>query len=92
MGRTGKVAVRRFTFSLLAGCFVLALCFALPGIAGEPLAADLRFEKLVVEKKKSLLTAYAKGKAVRVYRVALGDPVGPKRVQGDKKAPKACIT
>ncbi|CAK7029787.1 MAG: hypothetical protein DELT_02733 [Desulfovibrio sp.] len=55
----------------------------------DPLAPEVRFDTLVIEKQKRLLTAYVQGKPVRVYRVALGgSPVGPKRVQGDEKTPE----
>ncbi len=56
-------------------------CAALPD--------GLRFERLVIEKKERLLTAWANGEPVRTYRVSLGgNPVGPKRIQGDQKTPE----
>ena len=54
-----------------------------------PLPADVRFDKLVIEKSARRLTAWSKGECLREYRVALGfEPVGPKRVQGDGKTPE----
>ena len=54
-----------------------------------PLSAALAFDKLVLEKSRRQLTAYAGGKAVRVYLVALGEnPVGHKEYEGDKKTPE----
>lgn len=54
-----------------------------------PLAADIVFDRLVLEKEKHRLTAYANGNAVRVYLVALGEnPLGPKEIEGDKKTPE----
>jgi hypothetical protein len=53
------------------------------------LPPDLAFDKLLLEKNKRRLTAFAGGKAVRVYFVALGqNPSGPKEVQGDKRTPE----
>jgi hypothetical protein len=96
MERAAKLA------GFLAACcllslFWLAVPVARPGMTGQsaadgPLSPDARFEKIVIEKKKRLLTAYMHGKAVRSYCIALGDPQGPKRAQGDKKRPKARIT
>jgi murein L,D-transpeptidase YafK len=55
----------------------------------EPLPASLRFDKLLLEKSGRRLTAFAQGKAVRVYFVALGEnPVGHKRYEGDKRTPE----
>ena len=54
-----------------------------------PLAASVRFDKLVVNKAERRLYAYAAGKVVRVYGVALGfAPVGAKEVEGDGKTPE----
>ena len=53
----------------------------------------LMFDQLLLEKGKRRLTAYAKGKAVRVYLVALGEnPVGHKQVEGDKRTPEGKYT
>lgn len=60
---------------------------------GGPLADGLVFDRLLVEKGKRRLTAFALGKAVRVYLVALGaNPVGPKEMQGDKRTPEGRYT
>lgn len=57
------------------------------------LSASLQFDKLLVEKSKHRLTAFAKGKPVRVYLVALGqNPVGRKQIQGDKRTPEGLYT
>jgi len=54
-----------------------------------PFPDSLSFDKLVLEKGKRRLTAYAKGKPVRVYLVALGEnPVGHKEFEGDKRTPE----
>ncbi len=54
---------------------------------------ELSFTSLVLEKSKRRLTAYVKGKPVRVYLVALGEqPVGRKEFQGDNKTPEGKYT
>lgn len=53
------------------------------------LPESLTFDRLFLEKGKRRLTAYNKGKPVRVYLVALGaNPVGHKEVEGDKRTPE----
>ena len=53
------------------------------------LPEGLTFDKLLLEKAKHRLVAYAKGKPVRVYLVALGEnPVGHKEFEGDKRTPE----
>ncbi len=50
---------------------------------------SLKFERLRLEKSARRLTAYAGGKAVRVYLVSLGtNPVGHKEFHGDRKTPE----
>lgn len=54
-----------------------------------PLPASLSFDKLVLEKGRRRLTAYAKGGPVRVYLVALGEnAVGHKGYEGDRRTPE----
>ncbi|MDR1946884.1 MAG: L,D-transpeptidase family protein [Desulfovibrio sp.] len=54
-----------------------------------PLPASLHFDKLLLEKGRRRLTAFAQGKAVRVYLVALGEnPAGQKEQEGDKRTPE----
>lgn len=53
------------------------------------LSPSLVFDSLLLEKSRRRLTAFSRGKPVRVYLVALGEvPVGPKEYQGDKKTPE----
>ena len=53
------------------------------------LAKGLMFDRLLLEKKQHRLTAFSKGKAVRVYLVALGsNPTGPKEFEGDRRTPE----
>lgn len=57
------------------------------------LPAGTRIDQLVVEKKKRQMHAYAQGKLVKTYSVALGrQPTGHKQVQGDKKTPEGIYT
>lgn len=68
---------------------VFSVAFAASVSEAKPFALGTYIDKLVVEKKERRMTAYVQGKPVQVYRVALGPvPVGPKRVQGDKKTPE----
>jgi Uncharacterized protein conserved in bacteria len=54
-----------------------------------PLPRGLLFDRLLLEKKQHRLTAYHKGKAVRVYLVALGaNPEGAKEHDGDNRTPE----
>lgn len=58
-----------------------------------PLPDSLVFDALQLEKSKRLLTAYAKGKPVRVYLVALGfTPKGHKQFEGDGRTPEGTYT
>lgn len=57
---------------------------------------DLRKEpvdKVLIEKKKRLLTLISDGVAVKSYNIALGgNPLGPKERRGDKKTPEGIYT
>src|SRR5271156_1564543 len=49
----------------------------------------VRVDRLVVYKHDRKLVLIAQGKEIKSYRVALGgEPVGPKRWQGDHKTPE----
>ena len=57
----------------------------------EPLAAGRRADRVMIEKRQRRLTLYAGAQVLRSYPVSLGRvPVGPKRVEGDKKTPEGC--
>jgi tetratricopeptide (TPR) repeat protein len=50
-------------------------------------------DKVLIEKKKRRLTLVSKGKAIKIYKIALGgNPVGPKERQGDNKTPEGTYT
>lgn len=54
-----------------------------------PLPDNLIFDRLLLEKGKRRLTAYANGAPARIYTVALGtNPIGHKEFQGDRKTPE----
>jgi murein L,D-transpeptidase YafK len=66
--------------------------FALGGdLAAAPALkpADERVTRILVEKAARTLTLFRDDTVVATYRVALGgDPVGPKRQQGDSRTPE----
>ncbi|WP_005033586.1 L,D-transpeptidase family protein [Holophaga foetida] len=78
----------------------LAIILMLPTLAVQFCGAasprsphGTRADLIVVEKAKRLMTAYAKGKPIRSYRVALGaSPIGPKEREGDKRTPEGAYT
>ena len=57
---------------------------------------ELRMEpvdKVLIEKKKRLLTLISGGQAIKTYKIALGgNPVGPKERRGDNKTPEGNYT
>ena len=60
-----------------------------PALASAVLPADIRFDKLVVEKSERWLVAYAGGQPVKVYFVALSKiPEGHKQYEGDRRVPE----
>jgi murein L,D-transpeptidase YafK len=77
----------RFLVALL---IVLAAAAPAPAAVRAPAAkADL----IVVEKAKRVLTLYAKKKAIKTYRIALGgNPVGHKEQEGDSRTPEGRYT
>lgn len=77
-----------FAVALAAGAKTLGNSLFKPDLTAE-LPADLQFDRLVVDKQARLLTAYAEGRAVREYRIALGwAPEGHKRMEGDGRTPE----
>jgi tetratricopeptide (TPR) repeat protein len=50
-------------------------------------------DKVLIEKKKRLLTLISGGQAIKTYKIALGgNPVGPKERRGDNKTPEGNYT
>jgi murein L,D-transpeptidase YafK len=79
--------------------FIIAIFFAILGVAGACLAAEQRLpqdakaDRVVVTKKERTLTLMSQGKTLKTYKVALGgEPVGPKIRQGDHKTPEGNYT
>jgi murein L,D-transpeptidase YafK len=70
----------------LISILLLTLLAALPAAADPPLATP---DLVVVEKANRVLTLYAKRKAIKTYRIALGgNPVGHKEQEGDSRTPE----
>ncbi len=91
--RLGTLCLALFTFCVLVATALVAgksMGKMMSEAASlKELAADLQFDRLVVDKAEHRLTAYAGDEAVRVYCIALGpNPVGHKERQGDGKTPE----
>ncbi len=68
---------------------LLVLLGVMAGTTDDTLPADARADRVIVMKKERTLTLMQGSKALKVYRIALGgDPVGPKRMEGDHKTPE----
>jgi murein L,D-transpeptidase YafK len=64
------------------------MSIALPAAAAR-LARGVTADRLVIDKSERTLTLFWHGVPIKVYRVALGgDPVAPKRRQGDERTPE----
>ncbi len=58
-----------------------------------PLPEGQEIEKLVVLKSERKMQAFAGGKLVKTYKIALGrNPVGDKQFEGDRKTPEGLYT
>jgi len=67
---------------------LLALLAANP-VSAAPLPRGVTADRLVIDKSERTLTLFWHGVPIKVYRVALGgDPVAPKRRQGDERTPE----
>lgn len=74
-----KIAKRLFLLLVL-----IAVIF--PSISRS--AHDTKRTRIVISKANRVLTLYQDGRAVKQYRVCIGNPDGPKTVTGDKKTPE----
>lgn len=73
---------------LAAASLAPALLVALQA-AAAPLARGIDADQIVIDKSERTLTVFWHGVPLKVYRVALGgDPVEPKRKQGDQRTPQ----
>jgi murein L,D-transpeptidase YafK len=84
---TVQSSFRFVVVSLFAFLFALGCSSAKEQVT--PLDTEQRADKIVVSKSDHTMTLMSKGKALRVYKVALGrGPNGPKEHQGDHKTPE----
>lgn len=59
------------------------------GTADEKLPADARADRVIVMKKERTLRLMHGDKVLKAYKIALGgEPIGPKRMEGDHKTPE----
>ncbi len=67
----------------------VAAALSAASAAAAPLARGVTADRLVIDKSERTLTLFWHGVPIKVYRVALGgDPVAPKRRQGDERTPE----
>jgi murein L,D-transpeptidase YafK len=66
-------------------CILLVYYF----LPEERLPAQTKIDKLVVMKREGTMHAYANGKLVKVYTIAIGkNAIGDKEYEGDKRTPE----
>jgi murein L,D-transpeptidase YafK len=68
----------------------VSLLLYIPGlISGDPLSPDAKADRVLVLKKERQLLLLSGGRTLKTYAISLGgDPVGPKRREGDHKTPE----
>ena len=72
----------------------LILVVALVGLVSasfgqnSPHPAPARADRIVIDKSAHMMTLMNHGRVIGTYKVALGDPKGPKVQRGDKKTPE----
>ena len=75
-----------FSLSILSISVGLAIYYFFPE---QKLPPGTEIDKLVVYKSKRKLLAYADGKLIKTYTIALGrQPIGSKEFEGDRKTPE----
>ena len=95
ISRSRKARWRKLALGLLGAVLVLGLgVYAALPAPSRPLPADAVVSRMVVDKTRRRLMAYAAdGTLLKTYRVALGQqPVGAKQVEGDLKTPEGHYT
>lgn len=66
-----------------------AATFSLPPLPPRREPVPAQVDLVVVDKSARTLTLYAGGRPLKTYRgIQLGNPVGPKRFQGDRRTPE----
>ncbi|WP_136668318.1 murein L,D-transpeptidase family protein [Flavobacterium sp. H122] len=79
---TGKIL--RLTISLMILGFVIYYFYP-----EDRLPTNIQIDRLVVNKSKRQMHAYANGQLVKTYKISLGkQPIGDKEIEGDKKTPE----
>jgi murein L,D-transpeptidase YafK len=72
---------------MLTGAALVLLCSI--GAAQAPAKPALHADRVLVIKKERTLQLLSQGKVIKAYKIALGgDPIGPKKRQGDHKTPE----
>ena len=75
--------------SLSFGAILTLTLLAAELTTAAPLARGVEADRLVIDKSERTLTVFWHGVPLKVYRVALGgDPIAPKRRQGDLRTPE----
>jgi murein L,D-transpeptidase YafK len=75
------------------GLLAIILVLAAGGASAGPPAALPDVDYLRVDKTARTITLYSQGRAIhRIAGIQLGDPTGPKRIQGDRRTPEGRYT
>ncbi len=69
-----------------------AVCLLLLCLTLASSSADQRADRIVINKAQRELLLYQGGRVIRSYKVALGNPIGPKTRRGDRKTPEGAYT
>jgi murein L,D-transpeptidase YafK len=75
--------MRRLLLVMLAFEFVSAVFGQM-----RPRSGTVKVDRIVIVKSAHTMTLMRDGREIKTYKVALGDPKGPKVQQGDKKTPE----
>lgn len=79
--------------SLLVTLLVILVLFGWANWPTSPLPAQASVERIVVHKKKRLMTLIGKSGVIKTYKISLGaNPVGHKERQGDERTPEGVYT
>ena len=79
--------MRKLVFTLFTLLFAVFVVYN--WLTDGNLPKDQQIEKLVVLKSEREMRAYAGGKLLKTYRIALGtNPIGDKQFEGDRKTPE----
>jgi hypothetical protein len=74
---------------LLVACLVGVAVIAAAQFNFDPLPRDAIADRILVEKSARRLTLFQKGRALKIYSVALGRaPEGAKEYEGDQRTPE----